>query len=108
MPQQKISVFFDPQLRASRPSQATNWQKTRYISRIATAGDHARGPLPAIPQVTAVDDQFGTHRDHDASHQPAGPRDPRRNSAGACKSPFCTHRDMAREPGSQLSATSLG
>jgi hypothetical protein len=55
-------VFFDPELRASRPSQATTWQKTRYISRIATAGDHARGPLLAIPQVTAVDDQFGTHR----------------------------------------------
>src|SRR5262249_26158075 len=40
---------------------ATNWQKIRYISRIATTDDHARGPPPAIPQVTTVDDQFGTH-----------------------------------------------
>jgi hypothetical protein len=45
-----------------RPSQATRYRKTKYGSRSTTAGDHARQPSPATPQVSVMDDQFGTHR----------------------------------------------
>jgi hypothetical protein len=36
-------------------------RKIRYTSRTVTADDHARPPPGTDPQVTAVDDQFGTH-----------------------------------------------
>lgn len=42
-------------------------RKISYSSRNATAEDHARCHCPAMPQVTAVDGQFGTHRD---AHEP--------------------------------------
>jgi len=52
---------------------------------------------PAMPQVTAVDDQFGTHRPPDCSGDPcAGNRikrhRPRRTPADPRRSPVCvTH-----------------
>jgi hypothetical protein len=56
----RISAFFDRELRASSPSQATRCRKTRYSNRSATAGDHARQHCPPTQQVSVMDDQFGT------------------------------------------------
>lgn len=42
-------------------ARATPRSKTRYSSRSATAGDHARQHCPTTPQVSVMDDQFGTY-----------------------------------------------
>jgi hypothetical protein len=50
--------------------EAMTCRKIRYSSRIATTDDHP----PAMPQLTAVDDQFGTHtpRREEISDRDAG------------------------------------
>lgn len=67
----RISTSFERALRASSPSQETSCRKTRYSSRIVTAGDHSRRLCPLIPQVNAVDDQFCTHRSNDSQMRAA-------------------------------------
>jgi hypothetical protein len=57
----RISAFFDRALRASSPSQAMTCRKIRYNSRTATTTIMPDGHCPAMPQVTVVDGQFGTH-----------------------------------------------
>jgi hypothetical protein len=57
----RISTFFDCALRASSPSQAMTCRKIRDNST-ATTDDLPHDHWPAMPQVTAVDDLFGTHR----------------------------------------------
>jgi hypothetical protein len=57
----RISAFFDVELRASNPNQATSCRKIRYSSPTVTADDHARRPRPAIPHVSSADDLFCTH-----------------------------------------------
>ena len=57
----RISAFFACSLRASRPSQTRTCRKIRYNNRTATTGDHAHDRRPVMPQVTAGDNQPGTH-----------------------------------------------
>jgi hypothetical protein len=57
----RISAFFDRELWASTPSQVTSWRR----ADIAVAGTWQMimldGHCLAMPPVTALDDQFGTH-----------------------------------------------
>jgi hypothetical protein len=58
----RISTFLDCALRASSPSQAITCRKIRYSSRTATIDDQPNHHCLAMPQVTAMDGQFGTHK----------------------------------------------
>jgi hypothetical protein len=53
-------MSFAAVVRASNPSQSNTVIQIRYGSRNTAACDHADGPGPAMPQATAVDDQFST------------------------------------------------
>ena len=57
----RISAFLDCALRVSSPSQAMTCRKIRYSSRTATIDVMPNHHCPAMPQVTAMDGQFGTH-----------------------------------------------
>lgn len=57
----RISTSFERVLWASSPNQVTSCQKTRYSSRNCHGGQSFPTPLSTEPQISAVDDQSGTH-----------------------------------------------
>ena len=61
----RISAFLDRVLRASSPTQAMTCRKIRHSSRTPQPKIVHDGHCLGMPQATAVDNQFGTHRDGD-------------------------------------------